>query len=72
MVDEIPNGQGVLKFSETEEYKGAWVNGLAHGFGTLKTATFEYQGLFQKGLFDGQGCLKILNKGCYTGAFLEG
>lgn len=72
MLDDIPNGEGVLKFSETEEYKGTWIQGLAHGRGHLKTNMIEYDGLFRDGLFDGIGTLKIKGKGTYTGKFAEG
>ena len=72
MHEGMPCGVGVLKYSGAEYYSGAWVGGLAHGHGELRTHGYGYVGQFVDGIFDGHGQLKIKGKGVYQGNFIEG
>lgn len=59
--DELPHGQGYIKFSDGNEYNGDWKDGKQHGQGTLTLADGrEYVGGWMDGVFVGQASLSYI------------
>ena len=55
----LPNGRGLMKWSDGEEYEGAWSKGVEHGFGKLVFANGDvYEGQFVDGYIKGKGSMR--------------
>lgn len=65
------NGYGELVYTETNFYKGEFLNGRYHGKGLFKYGSEVYEGFFANGKYHGKGVL-TKDKLRYEGDFQDG
>jgi hypothetical protein len=70
--DNLPNGYGIMKYSDGRIYDGEWQNGRWHGVGQ---ATFSngdtYDGMYYEDQRHGQGIYKWNDGRMYNGGFVN-
>ena len=69
----VPNGVGIITYTDRSKYVGEFKNGKYHGQGTLTSPNGnKYEGSWKDGEYHGQGILSFSDGGKYVGEQVRG
>lgn len=72
LVDDMPNGYGIMDYSSGANYEGEWKNSKWEGDGVLTTPFFKYSGEWSNGLPDGIGLIQFADSTYFEGNWTDG
>ena len=67
-----PNGEGIMKYTNGQEYTGNWVDGVQQGQGMMKYNNGIYYGEWQNGARNGKGTYTWNDGKKYEGQYVDG
>lgn len=73
VLNDVPEGQGMLLYSDGQVYMGSFKNGELDGRGRLEIPGVGiYSGSFKEGVYEGYGRMEFSNGDVYEGTFKNG
>lgn len=73
LINDIPNGKGIMTYASGEIYTGEWKDGKRNGKGTMTYAEGDvYKGEWKDGKRNGQGTYTWADGDIYEGEFKDG